>query len=36
MNSPQHIVLFPDGNRRWAKQKGIASLDGHKQGYNNL
>ncbi|MBI2050110.1 MAG: di-trans,poly-cis-decaprenylcistransferase [Candidatus Staskawiczbacteria bacterium] len=33
---PQHIVLFPDGNRRWAKQKGIASLEGHMQGYNNL
>jgi undecaprenyl diphosphate synthase len=33
---PQHIVLFPDGNRRWAKQKGINSLEGHKQGYNNL
>jgi undecaprenyl diphosphate synthase len=33
---PQHIVLFPDGNRRWAKQKGIASLLGHQQGYNNL
>lgn len=36
MNIPQHIVLFPDGNRRWAKQKGIASLEGHMQGYNNL
>jgi len=36
MNIPNHIVLFPDGNRRWAKQKGIASLDGHRQGYNNL
>ncbi len=33
---PQHIVLFPDGNRRWAKQKGLAALLGHKQGYNNL
>jgi len=33
---PQHIVLFPDGNRRWAKQKGIASLEGHTQGYKNL
>jgi len=33
---PQHIVLFPDGNRRWAKQKGLASLNGHLQGYNNL
>ena len=36
MNIPQHIVLFPDGNRRWARQKGLASLEGHKQGYNNL
>lgn len=36
MHIPQHIVLFPDGNRRWAKQKGMASLDGHMQGYKNL
>lgn len=36
MNIPQHIVLFPDGNRRWAKQKGLHTLEGHKQGYNNL
>ena len=36
MNIPNHIVLFPDGNRRWAKQNGIASLDGHKKGYENL
>ena len=36
MKIPNHIVLFPDGNRRWAKQKGITSLNGHKQGYNNL
>jgi len=36
MNVPQHIVLFPDGNRRWAKQKSIASLEGHKKGYEKL
>lgn len=36
MNIPQHIVLFPDGNRRWAKEKKIASLEGHMQGYKNL
>ena len=35
-NIPQHIVLFPDGNRRWAKQKGLYSLEGHKKGYENL
>jgi len=33
---PQHIVLFPDGNRRWAKEKGLHSLEGHKKGYENL
>ncbi len=31
-NIPQHIVLFPDGNRRWAKEKGIVSFEGHLQG----
>ena len=36
MNIPQHIVLFPDGNRRWARQRGLNTLEGHKQGYNNL
>lgn len=36
MHIPQHIVLFPDGNRRWAKEKGLASLNGHTQGYKNL
>ncbi len=33
---PQHIVLFPDGNRRWAKANALASLEGHMQGYQNL
>lgn len=33
---PQHIVLFPDGNRRWAKQKGFISFDGHQKGYRNI
>lgn len=33
---PQHIVLFPDGNRRWARGKGLHTLEGHKKGYENL
>ena len=33
---PQHIVLFPDGNRRWAREKGLHTLLGHKKGYENL
>lgn len=33
---PQHIVLFPDGNRRWAKKRGLPILKGHWEGYQNL
>jgi len=33
---PHHIVLFPDGNRRWARKKGLATLKGHQKGYQNL
>lgn len=33
---PQHIVLFLDGNRRWAKGKGLHTFDGHRQGYKNI
>ena len=36
MNIPKHIVLFPDGNRRWAKAQGLASLEGHQQGKEKL
>lgn len=35
-NIPDHIVLFPDGNRRWAKERGLLSLIGHRHGYKNL
>ena len=27
-----HIGLIPDGNRRWAKEKGLDPWDGHKKG----
>lgn len=33
---PEHIVLFPDGNRRWAKKRGLPTLIGHYKGYKNL
>lgn len=33
---PAHIVLFPDGNRRWAREKGFHPLEGHKAGYEKL
>ncbi|HOX41684.1 MAG TPA: polyprenyl diphosphate synthase [bacterium] len=30
---PRHIAIIPDGNRRWAKEKGFPSLLGHKKGF---
>jgi len=36
MNIPNHLVLFPDGNGRWAKQNKLSELAGYKKGYENL
>ena len=29
---PKHVVIIPDGNRRWAKKRGLAPIAGHKRG----
>lgn len=29
---PRHLGLILDGNRRWAKAKGLPTLEGHRQG----
>ncbi len=29
---PKHLVIIPDGNRRWAKERGLFSWQGHKEG----
>ena len=29
---PRHIAVIPDGNRRWAKKRGLPALAGHKEG----
>jgi len=31
-NIPKHIVIIPDGNRRWAKERGLAPWVGHEEG----
>jgi len=31
-NIPNHIGIIPDGNRRWAKKKGLLSFEGHRIG----
>ena len=35
-NMPQHIAIIMDGNRRWAKEKGIETKLGHKAGAESL
>lgn len=33
---PQHLGLIVDGNRRWAKAKGLSVMEGHRSGYETL
>jgi len=34
---PVHISIIPDGNRRWAREKGLRSVEGYKAvGYEHL
>lgn len=30
---PKHVVIIPDGNRRWAQERGLPTLMGHKRGF---
>ena len=32
----QHVAIIMDGNRRWAKNKGLPSAVGHKKGVDSL
>lgn len=33
---PKHVGFILDGNRRWAKERGLPTLEGHRNGYENL
>jgi undecaprenyl diphosphate synthase len=35
-NNPRHLGLILDGNRRWAKEKGLKPFEGHRRGYLRL
>jgi undecaprenyl diphosphate synthase len=35
-NIPTHVAIIPDGNRRWAKKRGLKSWEGHEAGAKNL
>ncbi|OGH24340.1 MAG: di-trans,poly-cis-decaprenylcistransferase [Candidatus Levybacteria bacterium RIFCSPLOWO2_01_FULL_39_24] len=31
---PNHVAIIPDGNRRWAKEHGLPSFEGHRKGFD--
>lgn len=33
---PKHVAIIPDGNRRWAKEKGLPVFEGHRRGAENF
>ena len=35
-NIPSHIAIIMDGNRRWARARGLPDIKGHEEGANTL
>ena len=33
---PRHVAIIMDGNGRWAEQRGLARLEGHRAGVRNI
>jgi undecaprenyl diphosphate synthase len=33
---PNHIAIVPDGNGRWAEQRGLSRIEGHQAGAENM
>ncbi|MFA5052273.1 MAG: polyprenyl diphosphate synthase [Patescibacteria group bacterium] len=36
MDTPQHIGIIMDGNRRWARAHGLPLVEGHRRGLDNI
>ena len=35
-NAPLHVAIIMDGNRRWARSRGLPALEGHRRGIDAL
>lgn len=35
-NTPNHVGIIMDGNRRWAKERNLPTLEGHSRGYEKM
>jgi undecaprenyl diphosphate synthase len=36
MQIPGHVAIIMDGNGRWAEQRGLSRMEGHRAGYENI
>jgi len=36
IKKPKHVAIIMDGNRRWAKERNLPTLEGHSQGYEKM
>ncbi|MDO8622011.1 MAG: polyprenyl diphosphate synthase [bacterium] len=36
MSSPTHVGIIVDGNRRWARARGLPTVEGHRHGYRRV
>jgi undecaprenyl diphosphate synthase len=35
-NIPYHVGIIMDGNRRWARERNLPTLEGHRRGYDKI
>ena len=36
MSELKHLGIIADGNRRWAKEQGLPTIEGHKKGFDTI